>query len=37
MGWMSKAGERLGADLVCPATGVRYREVKPGVLQEIAS
>ena len=36
MGWMSKAGERLGADLVCPATGVRYREVKPGVLQEIA-
>ena len=26
IGWMSKAGERLGEDLVCPRTGERYRE-----------
>ena len=24
-GWMSRHGERLGADLVCPASGERYR------------
>jgi UDP-2-acetamido-3-amino-2,3-dideoxy-glucuronate N-acetyltransferase len=26
IGWMSKAGERLGADLVCVRSGERYRE-----------
>jgi UDP-2-acetamido-3-amino-2,3-dideoxy-glucuronate N-acetyltransferase len=26
-GWMSRAGERLGKDLVCPRTGERYREL----------
>lgn len=26
IGWMSRAGERLGADLVCPRTGEKYRE-----------
>ena len=26
VGWVSHAGERLGADLVCPRTGERYRE-----------
>lgn len=25
IGWMSRAGERLGPDLVCPRTGERYR------------
>ncbi len=25
-GWVSRAGERLGPDLVCPRTGERYRE-----------
>jgi len=25
MGWMSRAGERLKADLICPATGETYR------------
>ena len=25
IGWMSRAGEKLGADLVCPRTGERYR------------
>lgn len=24
VGWMSRAGEKLGADLVCPRTGERY-------------
>lgn len=26
IGWMSHSGERLGADLVCPASGRRYRQ-----------
>lgn len=35
IGWMSHAGVRLGADLVCPETGRRYREVGPNQLEEI--
>ena len=37
IGWMSRAGERLGADLVCPRTGERYREIKSddGVMLEV--
>jgi UDP-2-acetamido-3-amino-2,3-dideoxy-glucuronate N-acetyltransferase len=35
IGWMSKAGERLGPDLVCPSTGARYRETGPDALEEI--
>jgi UDP-2-acetamido-3-amino-2,3-dideoxy-glucuronate N-acetyltransferase len=27
IGWMSREGEKLGPDLVCPRTGERYREV----------
>ncbi|MFM1816572.1 MAG: hypothetical protein RLZ98_3267 [Pseudomonadota bacterium] len=27
IGWMSKAGARLGPDLVCPIDGTRYKEV----------
>ena len=27
VGWMSHYGERLGADLICPASGRRYREI----------
>lgn len=34
IGWMSRAGARLGKDLVCPQTGVRYREVN-STLEEI--
>jgi UDP-2-acetamido-3-amino-2,3-dideoxy-glucuronate N-acetyltransferase len=26
LGWMSEAGERLGADLICPRDGSRYHE-----------
>ena len=32
-GWMSRAGEKLGADLVCPRDGVRYRLVGPDTLE----
>jgi UDP-2-acetamido-3-amino-2,3-dideoxy-glucuronate N-acetyltransferase len=32
VGWMSRAGERLDKDLVCPRTGERYREVSAGGL-----
>ena len=32
IGWMSRAGERLGPDLVCPRDGSRYRETDAGVL-----
>lgn len=27
IGWMSRSGDRLGADLICPRTGERYREI----------
>jgi UDP-2-acetamido-3-amino-2,3-dideoxy-glucuronate N-acetyltransferase len=35
IGWVSHAGDRLGADLVCPRTGRRYRELADGRLGEI--
>ena len=31
IGWMSKAGARLGADLVCPIDGSKYRESHGGL------
>lgn len=31
MGWVSRSGERLGPDLVCPRTGERYREGPNGL------
>ncbi len=34
-GWMSRAGARLGPDLMCPLDGSRYREVGPDRLEEI--
>lgn len=36
IGWVSHAGERLGADLVCPRTGRRYREAAADRLEEVA-
>lgn len=30
-GWVSRTGERLGADLVCPRTGHRYHETEAGL------
>ncbi|HEX2135054.1 MAG TPA: Gfo/Idh/MocA family oxidoreductase [Microvirga sp.] len=35
VGWVSHAGVTLGADLVCPETGRRYREAGPHQLEEI--
>ncbi|MEL7543793.1 MAG: DapH/DapD/GlmU-related protein, partial [Pseudomonadota bacterium] len=32
IGWMSKAGARLGADLVCPLDGTKYQENGDGAL-----
>jgi UDP-2-acetamido-3-amino-2,3-dideoxy-glucuronate N-acetyltransferase len=32
IGWMSRAGARLGADLVCPLDGTRYQETANGEL-----
>jgi len=31
-GWMSRAGEKLGPDLVCPRSGERYRLAGPDQL-----
>ena len=33
IGWMSRAGERLGADLACPRTGERYRVTASGSIE----
>ena len=30
-GWVSRSGERLGADLSCPRSGERYRETENGL------
>ena len=35
IGWMSKAGGRLGPDLVCPLDGSRYRETADGRLEDL--
>jgi UDP-2-acetamido-3-amino-2,3-dideoxy-glucuronate N-acetyltransferase len=35
IGWMSKAGGRLGEDLICPIDGTAYRLTSPNKLEEI--
>jgi UDP-2-acetamido-3-amino-2,3-dideoxy-glucuronate N-acetyltransferase len=35
IGWMSKAGGRLGEDLICPIEGAAYRLATPNKLEEI--
>lgn len=35
IGWMSRAGARLGKDLVCPIEGRRYRTTATGALEPI--
>ena len=35
IGWMSRTGERLGGDLVCPRDGSRYRRTNDGLLEQI--
>lgn len=36
IGWMSRAGGKLGRDLICPLTGQAYREAGPDRIEEIA-
>jgi UDP-2-acetamido-3-amino-2,3-dideoxy-glucuronate N-acetyltransferase len=35
IGWMSRAGIRLGPDLICPLEGTRYRQIGDGRLEAI--
>lgn len=35
IGWVSREGERLGPELVCPRTGERYRETAPDLLEPV--
>lgn len=35
-GWVSRTGERLGADLVCSRTGERYRETEAGLVLDLS-
>ena len=35
VGWISKAGGRLGDDLVCPISGTVYQQTAPNILEEI--
>jgi UDP-2-acetamido-3-amino-2,3-dideoxy-glucuronate N-acetyltransferase len=37
IGWMSRAGERLGPQLICPRDGSRYREVAEDRLEEVSA
>ena len=34
LGWVSRTGDRLGDDLICPRTGERYRIADTGLVQE---
>lgn len=36
IGWMSKAGGRLGGDLICPITGVAYRQITSNKIEEMS-
>lgn len=35
IGWISKAGGRLGEDLICPIDGTAYRQVTPNEIEEM--
>ena len=37
IGWMSKVGEKLDKDLICPRSGTRYRETRTGTLEEVTA
>ena len=36
IGWMSRAGARLGDDLVCPLDGTRYRLCDGKLMEEVS-
>jgi UDP-2-acetamido-3-amino-2,3-dideoxy-glucuronate N-acetyltransferase len=35
IGWISKAGGRLGEDFICPIEGTAYRQITPNKIEEI--
>ena len=35
IGWMSRAGARIGNDFVCPEDGTKYRQVSEDQIEEI--
>jgi len=35
IGWVSRTGDRLGQDLVCPRTGERYEQTAPDTLRPV--
>jgi len=35
IGWISKAGGRLGEDMICPIDGTAYRQIAPDKIEEI--
>ena len=35
IGWISKAGGRLGEDFICPIDGTAYRQVTPNEIEEM--
>lgn len=37
LGWVSRTGDRLGDDLICPRTGERYEETGPDALRPVTS
>ncbi|MCH1542271.1 MAG: acetyltransferase [Alphaproteobacteria bacterium] len=37
IGWVSKAGMRLGDDLVCPEDGTQYRQLSENQIEEVVS
>lgn len=37
IGWVSKAGRRLGDDLVCPEDGSKYRQISENEIEEVVS
>lgn len=37
VGWMSKAGVRLGEDLLCPIEGTQFKEMPDGNIEPIES
>ena len=37
IGWVSKAGMRLGDDLVCPEDGTHYRQLSENQIEEVVS
>ena len=37
IGWMSRAGGRLGDNLVCPEDGTQYRQISENQIEEVTS